>query len=152
MTTVFFGSSTALRRWWRMRPASHIPLAEIITIGIAISLSCFERAASRTYSSRSNPNGSGSVIEERLRGGVEAVGVAAEDLGGAHRQRAVHEHGDGRELARVPQRVQRVDELLRPPDGEGRDHDASRRARPSAGPRRRATWRACSGGSWVSPP
>ena len=62
MSTVLRGSSTLLRRWCRMRPASAIPLAEITTNGIRISFSSLLRDASRTYSSRSQPNGLESVM------------------------------------------------------------------------------------------
>ena len=50
-----------------MRPASHIPLAEITTNGTRSPFNSFDRFASRTYSSRSKPNGLGSVIRYASR-------------------------------------------------------------------------------------
>ncbi len=51
---------------------------------------------------------------------VITLGVYAKHLGGVHRQRAIHEHVDERELTRLVKTIQAVDDLLGPPHSEGR--------------------------------
>src|ERR1039458_2849413 len=57
ISTVFRGSSILLRKWWRIRPCSHIPEAEMTTNGPCRSFSFFESSASRTYCKRPKPKG-----------------------------------------------------------------------------------------------
>ena len=99
------------------------------TNGPCRSFSFFDSAASRMYCSRLKPKGSSPLVRYCARLLVEALGVVAMDLGDVHRQRAVHEDRDIRNPLLVGELVQQQHQLLRTPDGEGRDDD------PPAAPR-----------------
>ena len=63
------------------------------------------------------------ALLDELLAVVEHLGVEAEHLGGADRQRAVHIDGNFRELPATPELVQCVDQFLHPAHGEGGDED-----------------------------
>jgi len=118
-STVLRGSSMLLRRWWRMRPCSHIPEAEMTTNGPWRSLSVLDSAASRMYCRRWKPNGSSPLVRYWRVFGVEALGVIAMHLGHVEGQRAIHEEGDVGNALLVEELVEQQDELLGASHGKG---------------------------------
>ena len=106
-----------------MRPDSHMPDAETMMHGSLMLLSADRVVLVLDVAQRREGEDGAVVLDELARLFVVALGVALEDVGDVHRERAVDEDGQVGDAAGDVQLVQRVDDLLRAADGEGGDDD-----------------------------
>ena len=106
-----------------MRPASHIPDAEMMIIGLGSPLSFFESATSVMYLIRFVPNGSSFARMRCEHLLVEALLVPPEHLGDIDGEGAVDVDGDLGNAVLADEQAQEVDDLLRPLERERGDDD-----------------------------
>ena len=145
MRIVFRGSEAPCARWCRMRPASAIPEAAMMTIGPCCELSAFDSLGVARVAHERELEQVLHLLDEVL-GPVEDLGMHREHGRRVDRERAVDVDRDLGDLPVARQHVQVVDELLRAADGERGDQHAAaargglahhacelRRARPSTG-------------------
>ena len=106
--TVFLALPMPSLRWCKIRPASHIP--EVLRFG--------DRAAHVEVGKREG------ILADKKRGidlRVEALGMRAEELGGADSHRAVHVHLSFAQHSFLKRVIKQEEKLLGTFHSEGRD-------------------------------
>ena len=103
-------------RWWRMRPASHMPLAAMMMwkpVSFAIALLSSTVSVKRRCGELQQP------VDVDI--GLEAAGMLPEHFGGANGERRIEKDRRRRHLAALHQVDQIDDQLLGALDREGRN-------------------------------